>query len=404
MNCNKNNKSIHKKEDNEDNKDIKNLIDIIKKKNIKDLKVYKNSFTIKRRISNSILLEKYQKEKNNSDNKYIKIPFIFNNKIQHQNDFILEHQNKYHNIKKINYFPSNKIQINGEKTLQFIHPERKIKDNNFNSSSIITSNNSRYNNYNHFVSTNNKYINTSKIMNKNAQLKLKNDKKIKILYDLYCRRLDSYKNHHKMQRIKSAFSLSKNKHKIDFYPKKKDINIIKYDLNFNNPKITHNNINHNDIYNNKKNWLFKLIKLKKVVNIYKYDKHFGNTESCPLCQEMDKKNEESILKKGISPNKDNKKNESKTSLQHRRIYSAITNYRRKNRNGASKSDINDENENDANKSRNINMNKSGINTIKDKSINKKNKIKVINVFEKKLLLKKGNYKKDNFLNFTHNNF
>ena len=116
------------------------------------------------------------------------------------------------------------------------------------------------------------------------------------------------------------------------------------------------------------------------------------------------KNEESILKKGISPNKDNKKNESKTSLQHRRIYSAITNYRRKNRNGASKSDINDENENDANKSRNINMNKSGINTIKDKSINKKNKIKVINVFEKKLLLKKGNYKKDNFLNFTHNNF
>ena len=128
--------------------------------------------------------------------------------------------------------------------------------------------------------------------------------------------------------------------------------------------------------------MFRLIKLKKVVNIYKYDKHFGNTESCPLCQEMDKKNEESILKKGISPNKDNKKNESKTSLQHRRIYSAITNYRRKNRNGASKSDINDENENDANKSRNINMNKSGINTIKDKSINKKNKIKVINVFEK----------------------
>ena len=46
----------------------------MKKKSIKDLKVYKNSFTIKRRISNSIFLEKYQKEKNSNNNKHIKIP------------------------------------------------------------------------------------------------------------------------------------------------------------------------------------------------------------------------------------------------------------------------------------------------------------------------------------------
>ena len=385
----------------EEDKNVKNLIDIINKKKIKALKVSKDSFSIKRKNIAPLLLEKLKKQKNNGDNfDKEKLPFLFENKIQHQNDFFLQKQ-KFYNIKKIAYFPSNKIQINGRKSLQYIRQERKIKDNYFSSSNLISSSNSRYTNTNQkyiYNSTNNKYTNSNgKKWDKNSYLKLKNDRKIKILYDLYCRRPDSFKS--KIPRIKSAFSVSEYKHKCDYDKNRRDSGIIKYNLNFNNNK--------NDIYNNKKNWLFRLIKLKKFTNIYHYDKHFGNSESCPLCQEMDKKNEESILKKGINPIvPDTKKNESKESTRHRRIYSAITKYKgKKNKNDASKSDINAENENDGNKSRNMYTNKSGINSFKDNEKKCKNKVRIVNVFEKKLKLKKEIYNnKDNILNFTNNNY
>ena len=393
---NENNSSI----DQEDKK-LKNLIDIINQKKIKALKVSKDSFSIKRKIIAPLLLEKLKKQKNNGDNiEKEKLPFLLENKIQHQNDFFLQKQ-KFYNVKKIAYFPSNKIQINGRKSLQYIRQERKIKDNYFSSSNLISSSNSRYTNTNQkyiYNSTNNKYTNSNgKKWDKNSYLRLKNDRKIKILYDLYCRRPDSFKS--KIPRIKSAFSVNENKHKFDCDKNRKDSGIIKYNLNFNNNK--------NDIYNNKKNWLFRLIKLKKVANIYHYDKHFGNSESCPLCQEMDKKNEESILKKGINPIVlDTKKNESKQSTRHRRIYSAITKYKGKQiKNDASKSNINAENEKDGNKSRNFLTNKSGTNSIKDNEKKCKNKVRIVNVFEKKLKWKKEIYNnKDNILNFTNNNY
>ena len=393
---NENNSSI----DQEDKK-LKNLIDIINQKKIKALKVSKDSFSIKRKIIAPLLLEKLKKQKNNGDNiEKEKLPFLLENRIQHQNDFFLQKQ-KCYNVKKIAYFPSNKIQINGRKSLQYIRQERKIKDNYFSSSNLISSSNSRYTNTNQkyiYNSTNNKYTNSNgKKWDKNSYLRLKNDRKIKILYDLYCRRPDSFKS--KIPRIKSAFSVNENKHKFDCDKNRKDSGIIKYNLNFNNNK--------NDIYNNKKNWLFRLIKLKKVANIYHYDKHFGNSESCPLCQEMDKKNEESILKKGINPIvPDTKKNESKQSTRHRRIYSAITKYKGKQiKNDASKSNINAENEKDGNKSRNFLTNKSGTNSIKDNEKKCKNKVRIVNVFEKKLKWKKEIYNnKDNILNFTNNNY
>ena len=381
---NNNNNSLNN-EMNEDDKNIKNLIDIINRKKIKALKICKNSFSIKKKIINPILLDGHQKNINNNDyiNKKVD-PLIIKHKIQHQNDFYLDKTNKFHNIKRIAYFPPNKMQINGRKRFQFIQQEKKLKDNYYSSSNLISSNNSRYNNSNKNISTMNKF-NNSKKLNKNAKLKMKNDRKIKILYDLYCRKPEPYKKN--MPRIKSAFSVNETNHKREIYDKINEYNIHKKQIY----------LNDNKIYNDKKNWLFRLIKLKKV-NIYHYDKHFGNSESCPLCQEMDKKNEESIQKKGIRSNiPDNKKNESKVSLQHRRIYSAYSKYyTKKNRNESSKSDLNIENDNDVNKDKNMNI--SGLNNI----INKDKNIKYNKML--KLRLNKVNHKEYIFQNSTNNNF
>ena len=282
------------------------------------------------------------------------------------------------------------MQINGRKRFQYIQKENKLKDNYYSSSNLISSNNSRYNNSNkniNFISTMNKF-NNSKILNKNAKLKMKNDKKIKILYDLYCRKPEDYKKN--MPRIKSAFSVNENNHKKEIYDKIYEYNAYK----------KQEYLNDNKFYNDKKNWLFRLIKLKKAKNMYHYDKHFGNSESCPLCQEMDKKNEESIKKKGIrSIIQEKKKNESKVSLPNRRIYSAYSKiYTKKNGNESSKSDINIENNNDINRSKIMNINISGLNNIlvKDKNI-KFNKML-------KLKLNKVNYKEYIFQNSTNNNF
>ena len=93
----------------------------------------------------------------------------------------------------------------------------------------------------------------------------------------------------------------------------------------------------NRLYNNNdnKNWLLKLIKIQKDKNMYHYEKHFGNNESCPLCQQMNKKNEEQIRKIGIyhmAP--DNKKSDSRSSSKKkRRINSAFPNSHIKNCNG-----------------------------------------------------------------------
>ena len=388
---NYNNNSSCNNDLDEDDKNIKNLIDIINKKKIRALKICKNSFSIKKKIINPILLDEHQKYINNNDYKTKKVDALkIKHKIQHQNDFYLKKANKLHNIKRIKYFPSSKIQINGRKRFQYIQKENKLKDNYYSSSNLISSNNSRYNNSNkniNFISTMNKF-NNSKILNKNAKLKMKNDKKIKILYDLYCRKPEDYKKN--MPRIKSAFSVNENNHKKEIYDKIYEYNAYK----------KQEYLNDNKFYNDKKNWLFRLIKLKKAKNMYHYDKHFGNSESCPLCQEMDKKNEESIKKKGIrSIIQEKKKNESKVSLPNRRIYSAYSKiYTKKNGNESSKSDINIENNNDINRSKIMNINISGLNNI----LNKDKNIKFNKML--KLKLNKVNYKEYIFQNSTNNNF
>ena len=380
-------------------KNLKKLIDIIKQKKIKSLKVSKNSFSIKNKIINPILLEDYIKNPYVNYNNYInKKDYLYdiNHRIVHQNDFFLQ-KDKYRKNKKINYFlPLYKFQINGRKELQYIQQGKKFKDNYYSSLNLISSNNSRFSNSSkknkYCISTMNKFTNNK--LKKNIHLKLKNDRKIKILYDLYCKNQEPYKKNN-MPRIKSAFSLNEHKHKFDFYQKS---NLLNNNINFKNQTKFNNNI----FSNNKKNWIFRLIKLKKIKNMYNYDKHFGNNESCPLCQEMNKKNKESIIEKGISPIvQEDKNNNSKSSLHNRRIYSAC--YGKK-KNESSKSDIHNENDNDDNKSRNLNNNKSGFNSIMIMENNNKKINKLLNsIIKKKLIFNRAHQQEKNFT-YSNNKF
>ena len=380
-------------------KNLKKLIDIIKQKKIKSLKVSKNSFSIKTKIINPILLEDYIKNPYINYNNYInKKDYLYdiNHKIVHQNDFFLQ-KDKYRKNKKINYFlPLYKFQINGRKELQYIQQGKKLKDNYYSSLNLISSNNSRYSNSSkknkYCISTMNKFTNNK--LKKNLHLKLKNEKKIKILYDLYCKNQEPHKKNN-MPRIKSAFSLNEHKHKFDFYQKS---NLLNNNINFKNQTKFNNNI----FSNNKKNWIFRLIKLKKIKNMYNYDKHFGNNESCPLCQEMNKKNKESIIEKGISPIvQEDKNNNSKSSLHNRRIYSAC--YGKK-KNESSKSDIHNENDNDDNKSRNLNNNKSGFNSIMIMENNNQKINKLLNsIIKRKLIFNRPHQQEKNFT-YSNNKF
>lgn len=60
-------------------------------------------------------------------------------------------------------------------------------------------------------------------------------------------------------------------------------------------------------------------------NFNNFSRHCGNNHSCPVCQSIEYKNEESILKKGIHPITSNIGNDSsKNSWQKRRVYSALS--------------------------------------------------------------------------------
>ena len=378
---------------NKEKKNIKNLIDIINQRKIKTLKVCKNSFSIKTKNKkiNPILLDDYQKigiYNNMVKNEY---PFELNHKIQHQNDFYLEQKND-HTIKRFNFFPPCNYEIDRRRKLQYLQPNNDNNDNYYYSSKyVINNNNSQY-----CMSSLNKFSKRKK--SKNSRLKLKNDKKIKILYDLYCGKPNT--NIKNIQRIKSALSVNRQQDKRDMYKRMNEFNLLKNNLNIKKQ----NKKNSEYIYNNKQNWLFRLIKLKKVKTICPYDKHFGNNESCPLCQEMEKKNEESIIQKGISPNPASaNKNESKTSLQKRRIYSASSkNYAMRNKNESSKSDILGDYENENNKTRNLNTNKSGFGSVMINEKNNKTKKITFNMIKRKIKFNKDIYQ-DSYFSYSNNN-
>lgn len=240
----------------------------------------------------------------------------------------------------------------------------------------------------------NRFNNINKL-DKNSRLKINNEKKIKILYDLYCKNPFSSKKKMLISRINSACSLNEIGNKNNYYHSVKNYNILnKHKLNLN---TKNNHIYNNLIFNNNQKWILKLINFKKIKIMYHYDKHFRINENCPLCQEINKKNEENIIKKGISPiiQKD-KKNNSKTSLNKRRVYSA---HSIKHKNQLIKSDINYENEYDENKSKNIlTNNKSGFHSLMHMNNNKKNKKPNL---KKKLIFNRNNQEIN--ISFSNNN-
>ena len=375
----------------EEDRNMKNLINILKQKKIKSLKVCKDSFSLNSKKNKPILLDEFPKFlKNHYKNER------FSNRIQHQNDFYYEQDNNY-NIKQYKN-PTFDFEICRKKTNQFLKQQSEninIMNDVYSSKYIISNkNNSQY-----CISSLSKYSHNKKIKHSNSRLKLKNNKKIKILYDLYCGKPDPKIKI--MNRIKSALSVRKKKTKKELCKGMSEFNLMK---NYNH----YGNLNHEYMLNNKKNWLFKIIKLKKNnKRICPYEKHFGSNESCPLCQEMEKKNEESIINKGISPDTSaKKKNGSKTSLQKRRIYSATSkNFGTKN--NSSKSDICGDFDNEYNKTRNLQTNRSNFNSImindNNKLMNKNKKNMNFNMIKRKLKFNRDIYPESNFSYSNNNN-
>ena len=378
-----------------ENKKMKNLFDILKNNNLKSFKISTNSFTIMTKNTNSSNdKSKTAKKKLKANNS---IGFELNNKIQKQNEFYLKHDYEYNLLKRYNFSPG-KIQINGKKRFQILQSKQENNKlhQEYDSKFIITNNNSQYslryynnnNSSNNNNNSNNKYIqnrhsnefhsnyipeydneydedydyneneynnnynedeyysiinrmkrmnmyNTNKNLKKNSGLKLKTDKKIKILYDLYCKR--PKKEAKSINRINSAYSLKNGKTRFTNLP---NVNYMDLNNNLENRDYMIKNRLYNN--NNNKNWLLKLIKVQKDKNMYHYEKHFGNNESCPLCQQMDKKNEEQIRKIGVyHMASDIKKSDSRSnSKKKRRINSAFPNSHIKNFNAQFSNEIN----------------------------------------------------------------
>ena len=378
-----------------ENKKMKNLFDILKNNNLKSFKISTNSFTIMTKNTNSSNdKSKTAKKKLKANNS---IGFELNNKIQKQNEFYLKHDYEYNLLKRYNFSPG-KIQINGKKRFQILQSKQENNKlhQEYDSKFIITNNNSQYslryynnnNSSNNNNNSNNKYIqnrhsnefhsnyipeydneydedydyneneynnnynedeyysiinrmkrmnmyNTNKNLKKNSGLKLKTDKKIKILYDLYCKR--PKKEAKSINRINSAYSLKNGRTRFTNLP---NVNYMDLNNNLENRDYMIKNRLYNN--NNNKNWLLKLIKVQKDKNMYHYEKHFGNNESCPLCQQMDKKNEEQIRKIGVyHMASDIKKSDSRSnSKKKRRINSAFPNSHIKNFNGQFSNEIN----------------------------------------------------------------
>ena len=356
------------KEDEKNGSKVKSLYDILKSKNLKLLKISQNSFMINQEKNYNFYEEKLNNLKQN-----VKSSFgdKLNNKIQKQNEIYYNNGNSL----KSNYFSPEKIKINGHKRfeiLQMRDKDNRLKHPEINSRLIILNDNNsqyslryhnnscsnqdyirrQYNNkfrnygfnenekgvcYNNFINKdldrnyrrnyeNNNYnenyiacLNRMKRINlintrPDYGLKLKSDKKIKILYDLYCKK--PCKEKKIISRINSAYSI-KNKNIF-----RNRYNLLELNENSENNDYMLKSKLYKESNNN--NWLLKLLRIQKEKNARHYGKHFGNNQSCPLCQQMDKKNEEQIRKIGVFhlPPSDYKKTEERSTSKKRRINSA----------------------------------------------------------------------------------
>ena len=128
-----------------------------------------------------------------------------------------------------------------------------------------------------------------------------------------------------ISRIKSAYSI-KNKNIF-----RNGYNLLELNENLENK----DNMLKRRLYkeSNDNNWLLKLLRIQKEKNTRHYEKHFGNNQSCPLCQQMDKKNEEQIRKIGVFHIPlDYKKTEERSTSKKRRINSAYPIFNAENNN------------------------------------------------------------------------
>ena len=429
---------IAKKSNGEEKKKVRNLYDILKNNNIQSLKISKDFFTIIKTNNIGNLIEQGTKKFTKRVNSF---GYQLGNTIQKQNDFYLKQDYGYNVFKK--YFSPGKIQINGKKRFEILQSYNKNNNNNnkeYNSKLIISNNNNsqysvRYHNnscnnkinqnrnsnedindnendYNNDYDYNNsndrfnnkKYnnnynedfitcinrmnqmnkFNTNKNMRRKTCLKLKNDKKIKILYDLYCKR--PTKENKNISRINSAYSIKNNNDRYKLFKNSKNFSDLNENFDNNDYMLK------NRLYNSgNKNWLLKMIKIQKDKNMYHYEKHFGNNESCPLCQQMEKKSEEQIRKIGIYHiASEYKKADSRSNSKKRRINSALPNFYTKNPNNADNSKENDFNNGIRN---NLHFHKSTA-ALNDYNLSRK----YINKRQLKLKLKlnKQNYMNSNF--------
>ena len=270
-------------DDNEGNKKLKKVINIINKEKSQLYKISnKNCFTIKNTNFSSI------------SSKRGKYTNPFNDNYRHK---LIEKNN----VKKdrINY--SAKITFNGKKKNNYMSKENN-KCANLN---ISLQNYNKFNNYRQ---------NLRDVYNKNCS-------KEKILYDLYCNKLDSSINTFKKQRIKSTDSLMRKRQNYKYT--KNTSNLLDRDDYF-PEEIRYMELHEREKENRK---IIRGMFRKAGQNFNDFNRHVGNDSNCPVCQAMQMKNENNIKIKGINPlfsSIHNNSNYTKNSWQNRRIYSALS--------------------------------------------------------------------------------
>jgi len=272
-------------DDNEGNKKLKRVINIINKEKSQLFKISnKNCFTIKNTYFTSI------------SSKRGKYTNPFNDNYRHK---LIEKYNAKND--RINY--SAKISFNGKK----------------NNNNYLSKENNKCENLNISLQ------NYNKIKDYRRNLRdyyNKNCSKEKILYDLYCNKLDSSINSLKKQRIKSTDSLMRKRQNYKFT--KNTSNCLERDDYF-PEEIRYMELHEREKENRK---IIRGMFRKAGQNFNDFNRHVGNDANCPVCQAMQMKNENNIKIKGINPLfssiHNNSNNCAKNSWQNRRIYSALS--------------------------------------------------------------------------------
>ena len=321
---------------------IKKYMNILNKQKLKLLQISKSNFSLKTKKKKNI-------NRLNNNN----YPFLEN---KNNNHFNKNNYNFYNNkIKQPNIYYGTK--------LNRLSPNKFQNENDFilnkNKISLLKSYKNLYDslNINYFPKSPNK---SKPLKSKKMKKKIKN--KIEMMYNIY---IGNNAKNYNFQQMKLNDSIFDNQKK-RIWTKKKN---SKKFMNFCYGKYNR------DIINNLK----KIQQRDIFTNFNNFNIHCGNNDSCPVCQSIEHKNEESILKKGIHPMTSNIGNNdtSKNSWQKRRVYSALSRIltRKVNKNYSEFDEIYDNINSNLSRCLSIsrnnnNTNKSKLDDLKKKIINK----------------------------------